>query len=393
MHKEKESDISLVEYKNKSPEELEITQIINDLGLERAEKDTMISALDNSIISYFEGCDTLNDIKSSRSYIDNQEALFLLHMNDFGFDMLEKNYFLMQIHNKILERSKHEESPKNIINYKDYNDLKHFLKTDFIMEFNDQISSLIDSAADSDKTNNIENLRKKIGRSLSTAPVLYGRYFSVLKNINNDYLGQKAYEKRFTTIDGVIEGMRHELAFKELIFELEDGTVEIEEVDREHDSRGTDYILKVKVSKNMPEGKYIYASNSEIESNKFIEMELPIDIKSSSFAAGEALSELYRQTNYGENEIDHWVMWSHIYPQDFRLSIDDGKADLSYTKDEAKIYLQYNEQIFAMRDLSDIRYIGGGEEFIPYSMNQRLSSIKKEILKGLNTIYKNKVAA
>ena len=37
MHKEKESDISLVECKNKSSEELEITQIINDLGLERAE--------------------------------------------------------------------------------------------------------------------------------------------------------------------------------------------------------------------------------------------------------------------------------------------------------------------------------------------------------------------
>jgi hypothetical protein len=349
-------------------------------GLRRPEiDDSQYDQLGECMIGYLEGCRALDDFKNYRQYLDKGETSQLLEIENTDASSRDKNYYLMQIHDRVLGRAKGEDkvSSKGTISDREFTELKHTLKTGYIMNLNEEIADYIDSANNGD--NKIGKLRSHLASKFAYATSYFlNKDIKKLTNLDTNFDNKE----NLYAIFNVIEGMRHEAAFKELIYEIPEDLFEVVETGKGADSHGVDLILKSKISKQKTsKNQYGFASPDEIKAGDFIEMDLPMDIKSTEDAAARALFE---QLSYR----DHWVMWSHIYREDFRLSMEDGFPDICYTPDESPVYLKYDEQIAAMRNLSNIRYFdSSGERFKPASLDARIEDIKKEVLLGINTLY------
>lgn len=376
------------------PENEDVDRLLIYMDLERAEVSKEQPPINDCLIGHIEGRNALHDFKDCRNYLDNRDTLFLLNMDKFGFNKTDKNYFLMQIHDRVVDRAKKDILPKNTPDYESFAELKDYLKTNYIMSLNNVIETFIEST--SKENNNFDNLSEYLTSNLLIASASPNRYYSGLKNIDTNF-GTRSKQE---AINDAIEGMRHEVAFEQLICEMPEDIIDFNHTDDERDSRGADFILKTKISKQKPNGKYKYATKSEIAASQYDEMYLPLDIKASSESATMELSRLHQYADRKGGPLDHWVMWSHIYPQDFKLHMDDGRPVVDKDNEPEAIFLKYDEQIAAMRDLSGIRYrehykrrskfndaFRYNESFIPYSLDERLDDIKRQVLQGINELY------
>lgn len=346
--------------------------------------------LEDCIIGYLVAADALVDFKTTGcSFLGSQEVRKLLDVNNATASSdEEKNDCLIKLYDNFLKRTKdaNEAIPQVAVNDIELFELKHCLKTNYIMNLNQEIADYIDSIGQKD--NNIGKLKTALARHLliASSSLLRGSNSEVFNSVN---YGDEEHLKR---IYSIIEGMRHEASFKELVYEMTgDDLVEIIDTNKEDDSRGVDLILRVKISMEAAtDNKYTFASSKDIKDGQFIEVDLPIDIKSTKNAADKVLAnELSYPTP------NHWVMWSNIYREDFRLSFDlDHKSEIGYSPSESPIFLNYDEQLAIMRNIDEtnIKYKDAdGDLFAPPNIATRINNIKKDILNGINTLYYNNI--
>lgn len=335
--------------------------------------------LGEDMIGYVEGCRAQNDFKKYRRYLDADEVNFLLNVDEIDPITADKNYYLMQIHDRVLGRVEDNVRPKHQVNELDFRGLNHFLKTDYIMNLNEAIDTYISSV--SSKINKIDQLKDKLAAGLfSTNTDYFNKDISKLSHLDKNFVNNK----NLNEIYRVIDGMRHEEAFKEMIFEMQDDAFEVIETDKVKDSHGIDLILRLKLSKlKTADGQYKIAEAQEIENGEFIETDLPIDVKSNR----KRVDELRRNQQSYNGRPDHWIMWSHVYRDDFRLSVHNGTSVLRYKLSESPIYLNIGEQFAAMKNLGSVSYVDyNGKEFKPEPLSDRLINIKQEIEQGVNVI-------
>lgn len=368
------------------------------------EKPVVASEIDRNIseqmIGYLEGESVLDDLNNPklRRFVDANETQFLLDIQaEADISRQDKDFYLMQVHNRILERANSHKTPEQPADFSLYSALKHTVKTEYIMNMNETISDYIDGVS------------KKSGNKLST--LLDGVRTISIRDINIQSLRKNtanlAYLKDnfedsssiIRKINSLVEGMRHEAGFKELISEIPEDIIEIVETDKDQDSHGVDMILKVKISnKRSSGGDYKLASATEIDDEDYQEIDLPVDIKSSKYRAYNVLSKM----TSGKTAVDHWVMWSHINDDDFRLGTDPGseKAEIVCSRENAPFYLDYSVQIAALKSLrsgervEDYRAYSdetGKLEYVnPAPLRTRLEDIKRDIETGINFILNRK---
>lgn len=148
------------------------------------------------------------------------------------------------------------------------------------------------------------------------------------------------------------------------------------------DSHGVDIILDVKVSPNSAIEALNFASKSEIDSGDYLEYNLPIDIKSTPKAARMKLEK-----QLSRNNPNHWVIWSNVYDEDFRLGLNGSTPEIKYSELDAPLALDWSDgkQIEAMKRINskNILYGKEGERFIPKTLTKRVGNIENEILKAI----------
>lgn len=355
--------------------------------------------ISDSMIGYLEGEAALRDLGDPRlkRYIDSDEVEFLLDsQNEPNVTQKDKDFYLMQIHNRILERFDTRHLPKNIADRQTFSELRHVIKTDYIMNMNESISDYVDSVSQK-KGNNLSVILEGI-RTISLKNVNVHELRKNTTNLTylNDYFQDNSRIMR--GINSLIEGMRHEAGFKEIISEIPEDVIEIIDTDREQDSHGVDMILRVKVSNEYDnKGNYKLASDFEIENGEYEEKDLPLDIKSSKRRADEALDKILNN-----DQIEHWVMWSHINDDDFRLGKEKGskKVEIVCSRENAPVYLDYSVQIEALKYLREGESVEDYKAFNdstdrydyakPDTLKTRLAAIKDEIIRGINSIYNDK---
>lgn len=346
------------------------------------------------MVGYIAGCQAQRDFlnKENSRYLDGDETNFLLLVNESDISPNNKIYYLMQIHERVLERKKNEQRPRTQMNRQSFEDIKICLKTDYIMGLNEMIKNHIDSVQGRD--NHIISLKRKLLNSVYIPSLdKFSSFTKGLPILESVYSSQITKKENWTNVERLISGMRHEVAFEEFISEIDPSSevFGIIPTTRKMDAEGVDLTLSVKLSTKINnDGSYRYATTEEIANGEFIVKDLPIDLKSTKDAAENALNKQKER-----KVMNHWVMWSHIYSQDFRLSYngDDG-VGMDYTNDEAPIYLK-PEQHEAMRrlDRSSIMYFDNKkkQEFSPESTSTRVEMIRREILKGINYLNKNQI--
>lgn len=384
-------ELGLTERKPKSPY-LVSYEDEGDLDLKQVEHDQeQRFQCGECMLGYFEGCEAMEDFNVYHKYIDRREAEFLINIDKINPSMVNKNFYLMQIHNNVIGRAKNNDEPENWAGRSDLTKLRHALKTGFILNFNGMISDYIDSI--SKKNNRLGLLEEKL--KLIFLDITNSTYNKDLKTLDN--LDCFFEDNRYLSmVFKLIDGMRHELGFRELVDEISDeepGLIEAIEADKDSDSHGVDLILKVKLSKDKTNDRYSYASSEEIEAGDYIEKELGVDIKSNERTAQRTIAG--QDPNHRP---DHWIMWSHLRSEDFRLGINEftGKPDIIYSRSNTPIYLSVDGQISVMKEIYATQLLRykeefGDEKYVKYELiplQDRLHDIKQEILKGINTVYR-----
>lgn len=369
-------------------------------GKEKMTNSEIDGRISESMIGYLEGEAILDDLNNPRMrrFVDAEETKFLLDIQaEPDISRQDKDYYLMQIHNRILERHNLHKMPEQSADFSLYSDLKHTIKTDYIMNMNESISDYIDGVS------------KKSGNKLST--LLDGVRMISLRDVNIQALKKNTanlthLKNHFEDssliirkINALVEGMRHEAGFKELISEIPEDIIEIIETDKDQDSHGVDTILKVKVSNDREQdGSYKLASESEVDEENYEEVDLPLDIKSSKTRAEDVL---FRMKDSAQ-AIDHWVMWSHINDDDFRLGTypGDKKTEIICSRENAPVYLDYSVQIAALKNLRNGEQVEDYKAYNdvtsrfeyanPEPLSNRLLDIKQDIINGINAIHNHK---
>ncbi|MDK2899455.1 MAG: hypothetical protein PWQ10_642 [Patescibacteria group bacterium] len=360
-----------------------VQALLSEIGLYGQEHSKYDSSCDH-IVGYIEGRRALRCFKRNANLIDENEINFLLDISATEQEPRNKISYLMYIHDDVVRRKKEGLSPNKVATRGGLGNLWYVLKTDYIMSLGKEITEYIDSAGK--ENNKISCIYEKLVKEFNIASLTSSVYADLgLENINTSFDSQDDLNE----IYDYVEGMRHEAAFKELICEMEDGVIEIVETDENDDARGIDVILLAKISLQPdPEGLFKFASDEEIEADSYSEMGLPVDIKSSKTSVRISLDNIKMLSH---SDIYRWVMWSHVYDDDFRLSLIDGFAKLGCSKEEASIYLDYYKQFAAMKDksFSSIRYHDkNGNSFRPRTLERRLKDIKREVLEGINTLHR-----
>lgn len=335
-----------------------------------------------SIISYFEGSRILQWLGDYSDYVTGDDLLILDSAVDS--DRVSKLNDLLQFENALCKKIKSDNKPllSEKAGIAELSKYKRDIKTEYLIKFNRDISDYITSVSKGD--NSFKAVKQWLVSELKMAS-------SSNMNSDNELAGLNIsrYHDNKQAMDilyGIVNGMRHEEGFKELLNEMPDDLIDYAETSPEQDSRGIDVILKAKISNAKDfDGSYKYASSDEIASGDYKVKCLPVDIKSTRTKAKSCLeNELQKSHNP-----NHWVMWSNLSPEDFMLYVDaDGKkAKLQKDDDEAVLFLGEN-QIDAMKNMGYLTYkYKNGDKFKPPTLNSRLGYIKREVLKGINTLY------
>lgn len=257
--------------------------------------------------------------------------------------------------------------------------VKYFVNSEYVVNANKRIYKYIHGFKTPDK-NNFSMFRKFLTNQILIAS-------SKSKNINNELsdfnLKMDDYDAR--EFFGVVDGMRHEAAFQDLLKEMSD-VIDFRQSTNLEDSKGVDLMIRAKISNKMNDfGYYDYATPDEIVLNDFKTLELPVDIKSTKRKTEETLLK----DDMSGYKLDRWVIWSHIYRDDFKLYMDDrNRTRLHNDENKEVLLLSKDIQIAAMKQLEGIDYRRkNGDIFTPELLEDRLKDIKDEILQGINRIY------
>lgn len=369
-----------------------VNRALSLLALESTGKESLIGLeqqreeIVSCIRGYILGSNALEYFNENRSFLrdeDVSEIFKAKQLIDNG-QGVDKNAALLKSYMNFMHRIASRELivAGNRISENKFSRLKHILKVDYIMSLNGQITEYLNSVS---STNN------SIGKLKTALAVYYKSAIVGLADVGYVKSDQSHLRfddlSEFNKIYDVIEGMRHEAAFKELISEIEDGSVEVMETTDEADSHGIDMVLKVKLSRNSKEiERQTIASASDIENDNYFEVYLPVDIKSTEFSANMTLE---KQKSFN----DHWVIWSNIYKEDFKLSYTKSGPFFKYKENDAPIFLSINEQLKAMQELesSGLYYEGENGGFKPPNIKRRIYMIKKEILAGIKALMRANV--
>lgn len=193
------------------------------------------------------------------------------------------------------------------------------VKTKYTMKANEAVSEVVSQATANSTVGDV--LRKIelaynnfIANSLTEAETT-----EKARKIFQDLKVRKVAEYYQQKMKEIVEGMRHEVGFHELVIEgsyrRDEDLIELEKSTIEQDSRGIDFYATVKVVKdtnpNSPTyNEYIYPSKEDIAANNFEEIKLPIDIKKNP------KNKLIKNSSKNKT----LVMWSHLYAEDFQLA-------------------------------------------------------------------------
>lgn len=276
-------------------------------------------------------------------------------------------------------------SPQNPINRTELKDLRHNLKTDYVLGLGEKLKDYIDSG----RVKNIGEAKTKLRLLFSEA---YVRQRKVLEPAGL-YSNNAFQQEKIRDVENLFNGMRHELAFEEMVYEGNaeevDNLFEIEETGRSEELQGIDMRLLAKVMLG-PDGKYHFPS-TEDEFDRCAHLaKVNIDVKASEKAVDEALKQ--RQHFGHDKDLNQpLIMWSHVYNDDFRLDLVDGRPSLEYSPNEALLYLSTgaNGQLSVMRQLDKVpgltyRLPSGGSMH-PENFEYRYQDIKNKILDYINT--------
>lgn len=337
-----------------------------------------------SIMSLFESNKLMKCLDDYSSYVEHNDFMPLDNLDEK--DGVSELYEIIQVKNTIANRirSKVELSLDDQMSKDELSKYRHLVKVKYVIGFNRKIADYIDSV--SAKNNNFAELRKKLDDDLRIAS-------SSVMNNDNELAGINfGYEKApMDYIYRIVNGMRHEEAFKELMSEIDkntDGQLSYGESTPEEDAKGVDVVLRAKISKKRDaDGLFRYASRAEVAAEQFNVKCLQVDIKSTEERAASKLKENLSS----ENKPRNWIMWSNVYPEDFRLRKNKyGNPKIMEDENITPLFLSRDIQIDAMRDIVSVKYTDKkGNQFKPKSLDSRLDNIKQEVLKGLNRLYVN----
>lgn len=332
-----------------------------------------------SLIGCYEACKIKDLLYTQKEYISVDDVRDFV--KTYSQDGVGRLCGLLQFEENIANRvdSEQKVDAAKRLKFEELKRVKNFVNSEYIVDVNKKIYKYIHNIKSPEK-NNFKMFRNFLAVQMDIAS-------SNSKDINNELslfdLRKEDYDTKM--IFDAVNGMRHEAAFRDLLKEIPD-VIDFRDSTNLEDSKGVDLIVKAKISNKMNDfGYYDYATPDEIASDDFKILELPIDVKSTKRRAEEAL---LREVNSGY-KLDHWVMWSNIYPEDFLLDIDD-KNRVKYYKniDKATLLLNKEKQIAAMERLGGIQYERtNGEMLRPASLEKRLRRIKDEVLNGINKFY------
>lgn len=377
---------------------------------------------------YYIAAEMLKDLteNNGRSFLTKNQSNFLVEVNETNPDGSDNVYYLAQIYNTFKDKMNKYQRANNGshlrtvnssigMNQDDYENVKHCLKTNYIIKLNNMIKEYMDIAGP--ENNSVGFVFRKLKNAfgyITSSNSSIAADIEGLDNINvlNGNLGELE-EKVF----GAIEGMRHENGFLGLIAGLQDDeekrgmrrhSIDVFMTDDQADSRGIDMILAARVVKLGDNGAYRFATDEELEKGSYVVRRLPVDIKSTKT---KAESELEKQrsmqsnpSRYPDFQRDHYVMWSQLSSRmetqednfgkkgyerdDFRQKIrrENGKTYLDYYSgeggnNESPIYLNGDHlslmKLFENKELKR-RF---NYQLDPFSV--RIDRIKRDILKGI----------
>lgn len=337
-------------------------------------------------------------------YIDKNEIDMFKMNKDSDEDENEKpsTYDLQAVFHQARKRKQNSTFADDPLNRRDSSELKRSLKTNYILGLGEKLTSYIESGS----VKNFGEARRNI-RTLFDSAYVSQRKFLELINL---YGNTEFRQSKIRDIERLFNGMRHELAFKEMIYEgnvkekgelftFEDDDKDIDlKTQRKKELEGVDMSLNTKLilDKN---GNYRFPVTEEEYSSYTHEAIVDIDVKASKTAADKAMEKRARY-HYDKKEGESLIMWSHVYNDDFRLDMDDGLPILGYDRNEEPVYLGLgqngSEQMSIMHKLDknfNLKYKDeNGMRFHPETFEERYRDIKRQLLFYINknkSIVKN----
>lgn len=340
---------------------------------------------ETSLVSFMEFSKFNKNFKKLSPYLDGDEISFVNSL-DSKYDQDKKNDILMQVYDRVNRRFENNTRPDTYCEYDQKKEFSRTINREYAMQFNDYIRSYICNP--DNKTLTMGQMSQK----LNSTYLLIAKPESKYRNINTN----NRYDKQevFVGVSEVLNGMRHEIAFKELYRDIDCISFDPDEYSREDDMKGIDIRLTVKLSKQFDEnGNYKYPDKNELKKGDYIEKELPVDLKSSQHRAVEKLSENKNQTEYAVN---NWVLWSHINSIDFCFGYQRKLAKpIAKDINDAPLFMSQDQQVAFIKNLGGRSFklvdsfaiAHAGEQCYIESYENRVRDIKSKVLEGINYIY------
>lgn len=289
------------------------------------------------------------------------------------------------IYRKATERRDKSIRPNLPLNFAEIKTLKYDLKINHVLELGEILKDYLDNK----KVRNINDAKKMIAQQVQFASANIRPYLKLSVKSDKDFTQSKINE-----ISNLFNGMRHESAFEEMIFEgnsTEEGNLfDIEETDYDDDLHGIDMRIVAQVLSDQ-NGNYYFPSTAEEFEQANTIAKIDIDIKASENAVDNALYSR-KKTNHDSEKGQPLIMWSHVYNDDFRLDLSEGKPSLGYSKEEALLYFKYGAnsdgQLDAMKRLHEspnLRYHDASGNYLhPDNFDERYAKIKSKLLNHIN---------
>lgn len=366
---------------------------------------------------YFLADEIKSNILSYRDFISQDEAYIILcaeeNAKDLDIGIEDKNFLLSQLYCRIQSRKEENSKVDNNLG-EDLELRKEFitcLKTNYIMDTNENIKNAIKLTEGS--SNSYSFLKK----FLATMVRVDSTY--IAKDVNYDDLMKKRIRRGLKgfiginqgddenfcgdRLDNLIDGMRHEFGFQDIVESIKPDVVKIEEISptRKQDSMGVDYFLEAKISKEKADnGQYVYANEEEINNDGYYPIRILVDVKKSKSEADKKNNKSYTGSSQNseediatKNKI-RLAMWSYIFPQDFRVpknvhvDLDSDSMSAKGSKGES-VHLT-SVQKDKLEKLKETRSMPGqyrvwSEEGLPISLDDRRKDLLKNVIASINS--------
>lgn len=387
--------VALEQIKNEIPKTKDLNEILVEKSYSRAEIDKKErDPITKPLAQYVLATSFLSEIKENNlhEFIDKNDLRLLATQksdaNDVGQSESEKTLSespLETIFRKTVERQSKSIRPNMPLNFEELKQFKFDLKINYVLDLGEMLKDYLNGK----EVANIGQAKSKLGSVFQTA------FMNLKSSLNSvgKYNDQFAQSK-MRDLENLFNGMRHESAFEEMISEGNasevDNLFEIEDTDYEDELHGIDMRIasKVLIDEN---GKYFFPSTIEEFEQAHTIAKLDIDIKASENAVEKALYAR-RKSNHDGEKGQPLILWSHVYNDDFRLDLSEGRPTLGYSPDEAQLYFRYSDrkdgQLDAMKRLDEVPNLkyhdASGNYLHPDDFDKRYARIKQKLIDHIN---------